>query len=112
MRQTKIILIALLLSTLSMTATADDRPKNQPKGIAWVSGEGGTRSSASGGQNEIKTDDTAGSTQAAGKPKPKPKPKPSSGDSLPMEEISMNYSKVQSAPKKTPGNVASPQKPK
>src|SRR5688572_24734850 len=91
MRQTTIILFTLLMSALSVAATAADKPKDPNKGIAWSSGEGGTRASASGGQNEIQTDDAAGNAQAAaGKPKPKPKPS-GSGEGLPTEEISMNY---------------------
>ncbi|HKQ31436.1 MAG TPA: hypothetical protein VJS66_09140 [Burkholderiales bacterium] len=112
MRQSKILLFTFLISALSVAATANDKAKDPNKGMVWVSGDGGTRASASGGQNEIKTDDTAGNSQAAaGKPKPKPKPS-GSGKSLPMEEISMNYTKVQRVPKQQPDNIASPQKPK
>lgn len=112
MLQSKIILFTFLMSALSIAATANDKAKDPNKGMAWMSGEGGTRAPASGDQNEIKTDDTAGSSQTAAE-KPKPKPKPSgSGKSLPMEEISMNYTKVRSAPKQQPGSITSPQKPK
>jgi hypothetical protein len=114
MRQSKIILFAfLLVGALSAAVAADEKAKDPNKGVAWVSGTGGTRAPASGGQNKIQADDTAGAQAAAEKPKPKPKPKPSGGgSSLPMEEISMNYTKIQSAPTQQPDEIAAPQKPK
>jgi hypothetical protein len=109
MRQTNIILLALIMSALSATAIADDKTKKHLDVESWSFGISNNASPSSGGQNQIKTDDSAGAQAAE---KPKPKPKPSGGSSLPLEDISMNYGKIETAPKQQPDNLASPQKPK